>query len=73
MAHLTATNLIAPPCFILRVTAKPAAPLETVRIATPGKLIDFAVLYAVLNYGIYRQEGLDPSFVVCEKGSSSRR
>jgi NitT/TauT family transport system substrate-binding protein len=48
--------------------AQAASPLETVRIATPGKLIDFAALYAGAHLGIYRQEGLDPQFIVMRSG-----
>ncbi|HUK39382.1 MAG TPA: ABC transporter substrate-binding protein [Candidatus Acidoferrales bacterium] len=55
-------------CLFLSVTARAAAPLETVRIATPGKLIDFAALYAGAQLGIYRQEGLDPQFIVMRSG-----
>jgi len=55
-------------CLFLSVAARAAAPLETVRIATPGKLIDFAALYAGAQLGIYRQEGLDPQFIVMRSG-----
>ena len=68
MAHLTATNLLLLLVLFCGVTAQAAAPLETVRIATPGKLIDFAALYAGAQLGIYRQEGLDPQFVVMRSG-----
>jgi NitT/TauT family transport system substrate-binding protein len=55
-------------CVVLNVAANAAAPLETVRVATPGKLIDFAALYAGAQLGIYRQEGLDPQFIVMRSG-----
>jgi ABC-type nitrate/sulfonate/bicarbonate transport system substrate-binding protein len=55
-------------CVFLNVAANAAAPLETVRIATPGKLIDFAALYAGAHLGIYRQEGIDPQFIVMRSG-----
>ena len=66
-AHLTATNLLLLILFC-GATAQAAAPLETVRIATPGKLIDFAALYAGAQSGIYRQEGLNPQFIVMRSG-----
>ena len=50
------------------VSSEAATPIETVRIATPGKLIDFAALYAGAHLGIYRQEGLDPQFIVMRSG-----
>lgn len=50
------------------VNSEAATPIETVRIATPGKLIDFAALYAGAHLGIYRQEGLDPQFIVMRSG-----
>src|SRR5436189_89770 len=49
---------------VITSSAHGAAALETVRIATPGKLIDFAALYAGAQLGIYRQEGIDPQFIV---------
>ena len=62
-----ATNLLL---FILfcGATVQAASPIETVRIATPGKLIDFAALYAGNHLGIYRQEGIDPQFIVMRSG-----
>jgi NitT/TauT family transport system substrate-binding protein len=42
--------------------------LEKVRVATPGKLIDFAALYAGSHLGIYQQEGLEPQFIVMRSG-----
>jgi ABC-type nitrate/sulfonate/bicarbonate transport system substrate-binding protein len=65
--HLTAINLLLLTLFC-GVTAQAAAPLETVRVATPGKLIDFAALYVGAQSGIYRQEGIDPQFVVMRSG-----
>lgn len=53
---------------IFIVHGKAASPIETVRVATPGKLIDFAALYAGARLGIYRQEGLDPQFIVMRSG-----
>jgi NitT/TauT family transport system substrate-binding protein len=67
-AHLTATNLLLILILFCGVTVQAASPLETVRIATPGKLIDFAALYAGAQVGIYRQEGLDPQFIVMRSG-----
>jgi len=54
--------------FFCGATADAASPLETVRIATPGKLVDFAALYAGAHLGIYRQEGIDPQFIVMRSG-----
>jgi NitT/TauT family transport system substrate-binding protein len=67
-AHLTATNLLLILILFCGVTLQAASPLETVRIATPGKLIDFAALYAGAQVGIYRQQGLDPQFIVMRSG-----
>jgi sulfonate transport system substrate-binding protein len=53
---------------IFIVDGEAASPIETVRVATPGKLIDFAALYAGAQLGIYRQEGLDPQFIVMRSG-----
>jgi ABC-type nitrate/sulfonate/bicarbonate transport system substrate-binding protein len=53
---------------LFSVIADAASPLETVRIATPGKLVDFAALYAGAHLGIYRQEGIDPQFIVMRSG-----
>jgi NitT/TauT family transport system substrate-binding protein len=50
------------------VIGEAASPIETVRVATPGKLIDFAALYAGAQLGIYRQEGLEPQFIVMRSG-----
>jgi ABC-type nitrate/sulfonate/bicarbonate transport system substrate-binding protein len=44
------------------------AGLEKVRIATPGKLIDFAALYAGSRLGFYRKEGIEPQFIVMRSG-----
>ena len=52
-----------PGCF-----AKAATPIETVRVATPGKLIDFSALYVGSKLGIYRQEGIEPQFIVMRSG-----
>src|SRR3954470_5876674 len=65
--HFTAINLLLL-TLLCGVTAQAAAPLETVRIATPGKLIDFAAFYVGAQSGIYRQEGIDPQFVVMRSG-----
>src|SRR5438046_2020753 len=54
--------------FFCGATADAASPLETVRVATPGKLVDFAALYAGAHLGIYRQEGIDPQFIVMRSG-----
>ena len=48
--------------------AEAATPIETVRVATPGKLIDFAALYVGTKLGIYRQEGIEPQFIVMRSG-----
>ena len=48
--------------------AQTSGGLERVRIATPGKLIDFSALYAGAHLGIYRQEGLEPQFIVMRSG-----
>src|SRR5215470_19503849 len=53
---------------LLSAIGEAASPLEAVRIATPGKLIDFAALYAGAQLGLYRQEGLDPQFIVMRSG-----
>lgn len=50
------------------VAAQPRPALETVRLATPGKLIDFSALYAGVRLGIYRQEGIQPQFLVMRSG-----
>jgi ABC-type nitrate/sulfonate/bicarbonate transport system substrate-binding protein len=41
---------------------------ETVRIAIPGKLVDFSPFYVGAKVGIYRSEGLDPQFIVMRSG-----
>lgn len=46
--------------------AQPA--LETIRIAIPGKLIDFAPFFVGVKTGIYRSEGLEPQFIVMRSG-----
>jgi len=46
--------------------AQPA--LETVRIGIPGKLVDFAPFFVGIKTGIYRQEGLEPQFIVMRSG-----
>lgn len=46
--------------------AQPA--IETIRIGIPGKLVDFAAFYVGMRTGIYRQEGLEPQFVVMRSG-----
>ena len=48
--------------------SRPMLAVETVRVAIPGKLIDFAALYAGARLGIYRQEGIEPQFVVMRSG-----
>jgi NitT/TauT family transport system substrate-binding protein len=42
--------------------------LEKVRVAIPGKIIDFAALYAGSHLGIYRQEGIEPQFIAMRSG-----
>jgi NitT/TauT family transport system substrate-binding protein len=64
--RIAATSLLL--STLVTLTANAASPLETVRIATPGKLIDFAALYAGAQIGIYRQEGIDPQFIVMRSG-----
>lgn len=41
---------------------------ETIRIAIPGKLIDFAPFFVGAKTGIYRSEGLEPQFIVMRSG-----
>jgi len=61
--------------FLALVFALLAAPihaaqssLETVRIAIPGKLVDFAPFFVGSKTGIYRSEGLEPQFIVMRSG-----
>lgn len=46
--------------------AQPAG--ETIRVAIPGKLIDFAPFFVGVKAGIYRSEGLEPQFIVMRSG-----
>ncbi|MSP40735.1 MAG: ABC transporter substrate-binding protein [Deltaproteobacteria bacterium] len=42
--------------------------LETIRIAIPGKLVDFSPFFVGIKTGIYRSEGLEPQFIVMRSG-----
>jgi NMT1/THI5 like protein len=44
------------------------APGETIRVAIPGKLVDFSPFFVGLKTGIYRSEGLEPQFIVVRSG-----
>ena len=46
----------------LSTAAHPA--VEIVRVGIPGKLDDFSPFYVGVKVGIYRNEGLDPQFIV---------
>jgi len=41
---------------------------ETIRVGIPGKLVDFSPFFVGLKTGIYRDEGLEPQFVVMRSG-----
>ena len=43
---------------------EPASGVETVRVATPGKLVDFSALYVGARLGLYQKEGLNLEFIV---------
>src|ERR1051325_5309683 len=60
--------MLAGVCLAFSAASDAATSLEPVRIATPGKLIDFAALYTGAHLGIYRQEGIDPQFIVMKSG-----
>lgn len=47
---------------------KPASGVETVRVATPGKLVDFSALYVGARLGLYQKEGLNLEFIVMRTG-----
>ncbi|MBI4526316.1 MAG: ABC transporter substrate-binding protein [Deltaproteobacteria bacterium] len=42
--------------------------METVRVAMPGKLVDYSALYVGTHQGFYQKEGLDLQFVVMRTG-----
>ena len=42
--------------------------VETIRIGIPGKLVDFAPFFVGIKTGIYRNEGLEPQFIVMRSG-----
>ena len=44
------------------------APVETIRVGIPGKLVDFSPFFVGLKTGIYRSEGLEPQFIVMRSG-----
>jgi NitT/TauT family transport system substrate-binding protein len=46
----------------------PTFGLETVRVATPGKLVDFSALYVGARLGLYQKEGLNLEFIVMRTG-----
>lgn len=57
------------PLFVAVGPVRAAQPaLETIRIAIPGKLIDFAPFFVGAKTGIYRSEGLEPQFIVMRSG-----
>jgi len=43
---------------------EPTSGVETVRVAMPGKLVDYSALYVGARLGFYQKEGLNPEFVV---------
>jgi NitT/TauT family transport system substrate-binding protein len=47
---------------------QPALRAETVRVAMPGKLVDFSALYAGVRLGLYQKEGLNVEFIVMRTG-----
>jgi NitT/TauT family transport system substrate-binding protein len=47
---------------------EPASGVETVRVATPGKLVDFSALYVGARLGLYQKEGLNLEFIVMRTG-----
>ena len=47
---------------------KPEHGVETVRVATPGKLVDFSALYVGTRLGLYQKEGLNLEFIVMRTG-----
>ena len=70
-AILRSTLIAAALCSLIAAAeglSQPAAGLEKVRIATPGKLIDFAALYAGSHLGFYRKEGIEPQFIAMRSG-----
>ena len=42
--------------------------VETIRIGIPGKLVDFSPFFVGIKTGIYRNEGLEPQFIVMRSG-----
>src|SRR4029450_2214880 len=47
---------------------KPTLGVETVRVAMPGKLVDFSALYVGARLGLYQKEGLNLEFIVMRTG-----
>jgi NitT/TauT family transport system substrate-binding protein len=48
--------------------AQSSPSLETVRVAMPGKLVDYSALYVGAHQGFFSKEGLQPLFIVMSAG-----